>query len=130
MDQDCSRTSKVSAIMKEDVIDCIRSIPKGRVATYGGIAAMAGNPRGARQVVRILHSCSAKEGLPWHRVVNREGKIALKEEWDRDEQEQCLLREGIVFDQSGRIDLMRYGWPEDAYQEPNSRPVNLNKRSL
>lgn len=101
-------------IMTKDVIDCIRSIPKGRVATYGGIAAMAGNPRAARQVARILHSCAIKEKLPWHRVVNREGRIVLKMEWDRAEQEERLMHEGIVFDASGRIDLLQYGWPEDA----------------
>lgn len=96
------------------VIERIRSIPEGKVATYGGIAAEAGNPRGARQVARILHTCSGKERLPWHRVVNRYGRIAMKMEWDRSEQEERLMREGIVLDASGRIDLARFGWsPED-----------------
>jgi methylated-DNA-protein-cysteine methyltransferase-like protein len=96
------------------VIELIRSIPKGKVATYGGIAAMAGNPRAARQVARILYSCSDMEGLPWHRVVNREGRIVLKTEWNRAEQEERLEREGIVFRGSGRIDLERFLWqPRD-----------------
>ena len=55
------------------VIEAIRSIPAGRVATYGQIADMAGNRRAARQVARLLHACSHTQGLPWHRVVNREG---------------------------------------------------------
>ena len=92
------------------VIERIRSIPKGTVATYGGIAAMAGNPRAARQVVRILYSCSDVEGLPWHRVVNREGRIVLKGELNPAEQEDRLAREGIVFSSSGRIDLERFLW--------------------
>ena len=92
------------------VIELIRTIPEGKVATYGGIAAMAGNPRAARQVARILYSCSETEGLPWHRVVNREGRIALKTEWNYDEQEARLVREGIVFSGSGRIDLERFRW--------------------
>lgn len=93
-----------------EVLDCIRSIPKGKVATYGGIAAMAGNPRAARQVARILHSCSEKERLPWHRVVNREGRIVLRTEWDRAEQQARLVMEGIVIDANGRINLVRCGW--------------------
>ena len=60
------------------VKEIIRSIPKGKVATYGRVATYAGNPRGARQVVRVLHSSTRKDKLPWHRVVNREGRIALK----------------------------------------------------
>jgi methylated-DNA-protein-cysteine methyltransferase-like protein len=92
------------------VIEIIRSIPAGKVATYGGIAAMAAHPRAARQVARILHSCSEKEGLPWHRVVNRNGQIALKSEWDVAVQQERLEQEGIEFDSSGRIDLARFLW--------------------
>jgi len=92
------------------VIELIRTIPKGKVATYGGIAAMAGNPRAARQVARVLYSCSEVERLPWHRVVNREGRIVLKTEWNQMEQEERLEREGIVFSGSGRIDLERFLW--------------------
>ena len=96
------------------VIELIRSIPKGKVATYGGIAAMAGNSRAARQVARILYSCSDMERLPWHRVVNREGRIVLKGEWNHTEQQDRLAREGIVFSGSGRIDLERFLWqPRD-----------------
>ncbi len=92
------------------VIDIIRSIPAGKIATYGGIASMAGNPRAARQVARILHSCSEKEGLPWWRVVNREGRIALKEEWAYSEQAELLEGEGIEFSAADRIDMSRYEW--------------------
>lgn len=60
----------------QDVVTIIRAIPAGRVATYGQIARLAGNPRAARQVVRILHSMSQAERLPWHRVVNAKGEIS------------------------------------------------------
>ncbi len=60
----------------QDVVALIRAIPAGRVATYGQIARLAGNPRAARQVVRILHSMSQAERLPWHRVVNAKGEIS------------------------------------------------------
>ncbi len=80
------------------------------MASYGGVAAMAGNPRAARQVARILHSCSEKEDLPWWRVVNREGRIVLKTEWAYAEQAELLENEGIEFGGSDRIDLKIYEW--------------------
>ena len=92
------------------VIQTVRDIPAGKVATYGQIARMAGSPRAARQVARILHACSAKEGLPWHRVVNREGRIALKPFQGFEEQRRLLEREGIRLDSSGAIDLRRFLW--------------------
>lgn len=64
----------------ERVIHIIQSIPEGKVMTYGGVARAAGSPRGARQVVRILHSMSKKYKLPWHRVINAKGMIALTED--------------------------------------------------
>ncbi|MDR2878684.1 MAG: MGMT family protein, partial [Fusobacteriales bacterium] len=56
------------------VIKIIKSIPNGKTMSYGDIAKTAGKNRGAREVSRILHSCSEKYGLPWHRVVNSQGK--------------------------------------------------------
>ena len=61
----------------EQVVQIIKSIPSGRVMTYGQIAAYAGNPRGARQVSRILSSMSNKHQLPWQRVINSKGGISL-----------------------------------------------------
>jgi methylated-DNA-protein-cysteine methyltransferase-like protein len=92
----------------------IRQIPAGRVCTYGLIASAAGNRRGARQVVRILHAASASDGLPWHRVVNREGRIALPPGRGREEQKALLEAEGVVFDTSERIDFQRFLWRPEA----------------
>ena len=92
------------------VIELLRSIPEGKVTTYGTIAAMAGNAMAARQVARILHSCSEIEGLPWHRVVNREGKISLKPMQGYEEQEMLLLQEGVIFGSNEKIDLDKYLW--------------------
>jgi len=61
----------------EDVLEIILMIPRGKVMTYGQIAALANNPRAARQVSRILHSLSKKYKLPWHRVINSKGSISL-----------------------------------------------------
>jgi len=92
------------------VIDIIKSIPKGKVATYGQIAALAGNPRGARVVVRVLHSSSGKENLPWHRVINSKGSISLKPGTGYEVQKALLKKEGIVFKEDDTIDLKRFLW--------------------
>ena len=93
----------------ERVIDIIREIPPGKVATYGGIAERAGNPRAARQVARVLHSSSRKRGLPWHRVINKQGRIALKDQ-GFERQKALLEAEGIYLDLKGNIDLEEYLW--------------------
>jgi methylated-DNA-protein-cysteine methyltransferase-like protein len=91
------------------VIDAVRAIPRGLVATYGQIAIVAGSPNGARQVSWVLNSCSRSENLPWHRVVNSRGTISLTGEGKR-EQRMLLEAEGIKFDAEGRIDLLRFLW--------------------
>jgi methylated-DNA-protein-cysteine methyltransferase-like protein len=95
---------------QQRVIALIKKIPKGKVATYGVIAAMAGNPRGARQVVRALHSSSAKHRLPWHRVINSKGEISLPRGAGYEEQRARLERERIVFKANGAVDLAKYLW--------------------
>lgn len=85
--------------------------------TYGQIAAEAGSPRGARQVVRILHTLSQKHRLPWHRVVNRLGEIALQEDESASLQRLYLEEEGIRFNESGRIPLDQYLYDPQAEME-------------
>ncbi|MDU0330835.1 MGMT family protein [Paenibacillus sp. 3LSP] len=99
-------------------IEIISSIPPGKVMTYGQIAAAAGSPRAARQVVRILHSMSSKYGLPWHRVVNGKGHIALQDESAFQEQTWNLEAEGVEVLPGGRIDLDRY---QHQYRPDSSR---------
>ena len=91
-------------------IAILKKIPPGKVATYGQIATMAGNPRGARQVVRTLNSSSEKEDLPWFRVVNAKGMISLPSGRGRELQRSLLESEGVEFDRQGRIDLERFRW--------------------
>ncbi|MFC4598293.1 MGMT family protein [Cohnella hongkongensis] len=92
----------------ERVVEIVKSIPEGFVMTYGQIAECAGSPRGARQVVRILHSLSEKHGLPWHRVVNARGEIAIQEGEGRYMQKLYLENEGVEFGLNGLIDLDVY----------------------
>ena len=86
-------------------------IPKGRVATYGQIAALAGLPRQARLVGYAMHALPAGSGVPWHRVVNAAGKISIRADGlGHDElQAQLLRREGVRF-VDGAIPLARYRW--------------------
>lgn len=78
-----------------EVIEIIKTIPYGKVMTYGQISSVAGNPWGARQVSRILHSMSTKYNLPWHRVINSKGEISLSGEGFLI-QKQLLTDEGII----------------------------------
>lgn len=97
----------------EKAIRIIQSIPEGRVMTYGGVAAAAGSPRGARQVVRILHSMSRNHKLPWHRIINAKGRISLEDGEAGELQRLYLLGEGVEFDDLGTIDLKRFGHDPD-----------------
>ncbi|WP_432734913.1 MGMT family protein [Maridesulfovibrio sp. FT414] len=92
------------------VIEVLRRIPRGKIVTYGRVAALAGNPCAARQVVRVLHVYSKKEGLPWHRVLNREGAVSLERGHGYEEQRALLEREGIVFGVDDRVDLENCLW--------------------
>lgn len=92
----------------ERVVQIIKDIPEGYVMTYGQIAKVAGSPRAARQVVRVLHSMSRKHRLPWHRVVNSKGQIALQDEDSYQEQRFSLEAEGIAIGLHGTIDLEKY----------------------
>jgi len=85
-------------------------IPRGRVATYGQVAALAGQPRAARQVAWVLNSSSEKDGLPWHRVINRNGTISLPRHAGYEVQKALLKKEGVKFDRDDGIDLERYQW--------------------
>lgn len=90
------------------VVEIIKNIPEGSVMTYGQVAAQAGSPRGARQVVRILHSLSGAHKLPWHRVLNARGEIAILDDESRFKQIMYLGNEGVEVDDDGRVDLERY----------------------
>jgi len=90
--------------------EVIRSIARGKVATYAQVAALAGNHRGARQVARVLHSSSEKDRLPWQRVINSRGGISLKRGHGFEEQRRLLIREGVQVNRVGRIDLDAFQW--------------------
>ncbi len=89
----------------------IRRIPRGKVASYGQIAALAGLPGAARQVGYALHALPGDGNIPWHRVVNAAGRISLRTTSDHHHEQRVLLeKEGVVFDRSGRIAWERFRW--------------------
>ena len=96
----------------EQVIEQIGRIPKGKVATYGQIAALAGSPRAARTVGWIL--ARSGQSLPWQRVVGSKGRITIMNiEYPAELQADLLKKEGVVIEKrSGSffVNLERYLW--------------------
>ena len=88
----------------EQVYEFVKNIPSGKVTTYGQIASVLGKPRGAREVGWAMRNCP--EGLPWHRVVMKDGSVAAGE---YAQMRRSLLEgEGIGFLPDGRIDMKTY----------------------
>lgn len=93
----------------EKIYEVVKSIPEGKVTTYGQVALLAGNPRWARVVGYALHVNPEPGIIPCHRVVNREGRVAPGFAFGGGGvQRQLLESEGVVFESDGRIDLEKY----------------------
>ncbi len=93
----------------ERVYRIVRGIPRGKVSTYGTVAALAGRPGSARTVGWALRVLRHESGVPWQRVVNAQGGISLPS--PRAELQRALLEsERVEFDRNGKVDLARYGW--------------------
>ena len=97
-----------NASVDERIWQVVGSIPRGAVATYGQVAALAGLPRGARRVGRTLARLPADTRLPWHRVVNAHGRVSLPGAAGRHQQDR-LRREGVHINDD-RISLARFRW--------------------
>ena len=93
--------------LSKKIIEQILLVPKGRVSSYGDIAAKAGIKNGARQTVRVLHSMSDKYNLPWYRVVRSDGSIALDSE-GKKLQIRLLRAEGVKVSKEGKVDIKKY----------------------
>jgi len=91
------------------IAEQILAVPYGRVSCYRDIALKAGMPNGARQVVRVLHSLSQKLDLPWHRIIRRDGSIALREGAGKELQIAMLRGEGVEVSAAAKVDLKRFG---------------------
>jgi methylated-DNA-protein-cysteine methyltransferase related protein len=94
------------------VYELVQEIPAGEVATYGQIATYAGSPRAARAVGNLMRaSLTNGVDVPWHRVINSQGRISGRGDVERAElQRRLLVSEGICFDSNGRCDLDECEW--------------------
>lgn len=104
------RKSPTRSPLTERILAVLKAIPKGKVAAYGQVAALAGSPRGARQVARLLHTLTETEKLPWHRVIGASGRISLPMEAGGLEQARLLRKEGVAVSNAGMIHLDRHRW--------------------
>ena len=93
------------------IYSIIMLIPRGRVATYGQVAELAGLHGHARQVGYALRELPADSGMPWHRVVNARGEISSRFDPESEQEQRLLLEEeGIEFNHDNRLSLTRYQW--------------------
>lgn len=115
---------KMNAFTKK-VLSLIKSIPKGRVASYGQIAILAGKPQGSRGVGWILNSCTKTYDLPWQRVINSQGRISFPRTTKQyKKQKSLLLKEKVKFKDNDSIDLEKYGWKKKPakIRRPKNQP--------
>ena len=110
---------------QQRVLELVGRIPPGRVMTYGQLALLAGTPGAARQAGFVLNGLMGGHELPWHRVINAQGRVSTHKVGFGDMQEGLLRAEGVELDASGRCDLGRLQWwPEDE-QERRALPPPL-----
>ena len=104
----------MKAIKDHDLIySVVMSIPRGRVATYGQIANIAGLPGHARQVGYALSVLPEDSAIPWHRVVNARGEVSKRLAPDSEREQRILLEEeGISIDRNNRLSLAEFQWEE------------------
>jgi methylated-DNA-protein-cysteine methyltransferase-like protein len=114
----------------ERIYAAVKRIPRSRVATYGQVAELAGLPRQPRRVGYALSALQDSAGVPWHRVVNAQGRISARSHPGFEEVQRLLLeREGVVFDGEGRISLARFLWrPRTTAARRGTRPPRAAAR--
>lgn len=97
--------------IRQEIYHVVSLIPEGKVATYGQIARLAGFPKHARLVGYALNNLDGESDLPWHRVINAQGKISLRgaDGMAESRQQQKLAAEGVIF-KGDRIPLSEYQW--------------------
>ena len=93
------------------ILAVVSQIPKGKVASYGQIAKLAGLPKHARLVGRVLGQIEDRTTIPWHRVINSQGKMSTTQLTEHGDhlQQILLLSEGVVV-LNGRVNLKQFAW--------------------
>jgi len=94
----------------DQVYELVRLVPPGQVATYGQIAAYVDRCT-PRMVGYAMAATPSGRDIPWHRVINSQGRVSVRANGDRDMMQQLLLEaEGIFFNKNGKVDLNTVGW--------------------
>jgi methylated-DNA-protein-cysteine methyltransferase-like protein len=95
----------------DEVYRLVRKCPRGKIVSYGGVAAMLGQPRAARAVGRALNSLPDNTNVPWWRVVNSRGAVSIRGvQHGEILQRKLLEREGVKFARNGCVSWELYGW--------------------
>lgn len=113
------------APLYERIYQVVAQVPPGEVATYGQVAFVAEAPS-PRIVGYAMAAVAAGSGVPWHRVINHQGRVSPRREGGADTEQRRLLEgEGVLFDERGRVDFARVGWrgPGWAWLEANGFDV-------
>ncbi len=98
---------------KAQVLAFIKLVPKGKVVSYGQVAAAAGSPLAARQVGTVLRGIDpSQNNIPWWRVINNQGEISIKGNWTatKELQKALLIKEGIAVNSDFKLDIKKYRW--------------------
>lgn len=98
----------LAASTYDRIYRAVRRIARGRVATYGDVAELAGLPGRARQVGYALHALPQGSSVPWHRIINASGRISLPPESGGLEQRFRLMEEGVRVDPGGKVSLAEH----------------------
>jgi len=112
----------------KEVIKLIRAIPRGKVATYGLIAKLAGKPHGSRGVGWLLHSSTKSAKLPWQRVIKSGGRLSFPESSAHFSRQKKLLEKEGVFLVNGKVDLKKYLWSKKPANKKAASKKALQKK--
>jgi methylated-DNA-protein-cysteine methyltransferase-like protein len=100
----------ITSELKDSILQTLASIPCGKVATYGQIAKLSGNPGYSRYVGTVLKDLPLDSTIPWHRVINSRGCISFAKDSDGYQRQLSLLAKEGITPEKGRISLKTYGW--------------------
>jgi len=120
---------RLSTSLWPQIYAVVARVPRGRVVTYGQVAALAGLPRQARLVGYAMHGLPDGSTLPWHRVINAQGKVSVRSFAGPSEglQRHLLEEEGVTFDEKERVSLKKFRWKPRASATSRPAPEQRSK---